>query len=934
MISEDQAWAIVQDMTITMAEYIFNRNNTDGLEKLFNPLATTGKDIYNALRERYAENIEILGEQTFQDLFLRSKDLIRTMGINVDLDGVVSTNDANQNNRLYAPEAFEIDFQKNMRFSVKFLLASNPAAETIYSEGKAPKFVTSKVIPGFKLLNNFNKSFATLMNKLSNTSLQKIDKKIIDLVKEDGNYFRIFNRLGGDAKNGILDYNSFNTDDWRFYIQFVQAFSKSNPFVQVAIQRVTDKGVESFIAPADRTSALNKTRNEWFQNIKELSKSETSFIIKTKNEQGTTIYAIDNKNKNYPSKQGLLEPKRVQNYLKNIGIEFPLSFIEKINTNEKQKKTFDNAVTKIYEIGPSGYALLSGEKFSGVDSHVRTLADMYVKLTNPDQETTRLNINNERTSNFSDSNATSVFEAEFNESMTLDELFNVRPELKDVFSTNSLLIQKDGMFFDQDGNKIDGKSIKIGVIEGLRNEISDRGVSMSSLTKGDRFTVEINENINGNYYILVPGDSSTERILELGKIVEYNLFNEDANRAFTRIKKIFKGYLEDEINLALDWETRSKLAATKDNAKELRFFKDILEPSLVEEIHNAIAEGQSVENILALVSDEALEEALRSTLTKLNQSTLKDLIETGEVIKIGEDYSYTMLDSNFARDNKLNREFLSEGEIMQVLSFVNMNYMIANIEMHKFIFGDPYQFKIKNGKLDETKRIKSWLSPRRITIDIPELNQKLTEVYNNPTENISLDPEDIFRYTFKSYVKTVTLNDVNPASEFVQKFEGYDEADGFSIIIDGAYREVKLKNGDTFSEEWFQWNQSYARQKMSAKGLYEYKNEALKKHDQETIAKPQPPFVTEVLKPIVSGSKFGLNRIEGVLDKFSQMPITYKMVEGTNLENLYVQMLNEKVGYVVYKSARKEGVRQGHSLYDGNGDYNNTPFGEETIENV
>ncbi len=575
------------------------------------------------------------------------------------------------------------------------------------------------------------------MNKLSNTSLKKIDQKIIELVKEDGNYYRIFNRLGGDAKNGILDYSSFGTADWRFYTQFVQSFSKSNPFVQVAIQRVTEDGIESFTAPGDKTSALNKTRNEWFQNIKELSKSDSSFIIKTKNEKGTPIYAIDNKNKNYPSKQSLLEPKRVQNYLKNIGIEFPLSFIEKINTNEKQKKAFDNAVTKIYEMGPKGYAVLSGEKFSEVDSHVRTLADMYVRLTNPDQETTRLNINNERTNNFSDSNAPSVFEAEFNESMTLDELFNTRPELRDVFSTNSLLIQKDGMFFDENGNKIDGKSIRIGVIEGLRNEISDRGVSISSLSKGQRFTVEINENINGNYYILIPADSSTERMLELGRIVEYDLFNEGANRAFARAKKIFRGYLEDEINLALDWKTRSKLAATAENAKQLRFFKDILEPSLVDDIHKAIAEGKSTKDILALVSDEALEESLKNTLTNLNQSTLNDLIETGEVTKIGDNYSYTMLDSNFARDNKLNREFLSQDEIMQVLSFVNMNYMIANIEMHKFIFGDPYQFKIKDGKLDETKRIKSWLSPRRITVDLPEQNKKFNEVYNNPTKDIS-----------------------------------------------------------------------------------------------------------------------------------------------------------------------------------------------------
>jgi hypothetical protein len=944
VISEDQAWAVVQDMTVTMSQYIFNRNNTDGLEKLFNPRSITGKEVYNFLRDKYANNIEILGEETFKDLFLRSKDLIRTMGITIDTEGVVSTNDGDQTNRLYAAEAFEVDFKKNMRFSVKFALASNPAAETVYPEGETPKLLRSKTVKGLSLLNNFNKTFATLLNKLSNTSLAKVDQKIIDLVKEDGNYYRIFNRLGGDAKNGILDYTKFEDADWRFYVQFIQSMSKNNPFVEIAVQRVGENGIESFSEPGDRTSALNKTRNEWFQNIKELSKSETSFIVRKKNDKGDMVYAIYNSQKGYPTKEGLLKPQAVQNYLKNIGIEFPLNFIEKINNDGRLKKRFDNAVTKIYEMGTDGLVSLSGDKFSKVDSHVRTLADMYVRLVNPDQDTTRFNIENKRTSNFTDSNAPSVFEAEFNEAMTLDELFESRPELKDTFSKNSLLIKKDGMFFDENGNKVEGKVLQIGVIDGLKDEVSDRGLSISSLTKGDRFTVEINQNINGNYYILIPADSSTERMLKLGLVIDYQLFNNDADRAFDKIKKIFKGYLEDEIDLALDWETRSKLASTKDdklkrsNAKELRFFKDILEPSLVEKIHKAIEEGQSKEDILALVSDEALVESLRNTITGLNQLTLKDLINTGEVTRTEEGYAYEALDSKFTQDNQLDRSALSEDSMMQVLSFVNMNYMIANIEMHKFIFGDPYQFKIKDGKLDETKRIKSWLSPRRVTIDHPEFNKFLNDKYNDVTKDLALDANDKFRYTFKPYVKTATLNDVNPASEFVQKFEGYDEADGFSIILDGAYREVKLKNGEwsnDLAEPWFQWNQSYARQKMADKKLYDYEgNEALKKHDQETIAKPQPPFVTEVLKPIVSGSKAGLNRIEGVLDKFSQMPITYKMVEGTNLENLYVQMLNEKVGYVVYKSARKEGVRQGHSLYNKNGEYNTAAFAPETIENV
>ena len=945
LLSEDEAYSIVQDMTITMAEYIFNRSNDNALDKLYSSESATGKEIYNHLRNKYSNNIEILGEELFEELFLRSKDLIRTIGVNFNVDGVLTVNGEERTSRLYSPEAFEVDFKKNARFAVKFALATNPATEVRYNKGSVPKFLTSNGKPsGFKLLNNFNKTFANLLNKLSNTSLQKIDKKLIDLIREDGNYYRLFARLGGDANNGILDYSSFKDADWTFYIQFIQSFAKSNPFVEMSVVKEINGKVTSYNAPGDRTSALNKVRNEWFENIKELSKNESSFIKTTLGEEGRKLYVIDNKQEYYPSEKGLLEPKVLQTYLKNIGVEFSLEDIEKINRDPKLKKSFDNAVSRIYEFGPSGFAE-SRNKFSKVDSHVRTLADLYVRVTNPDQDTTRFNIKNERTGNFSDSNAPSVFESEFNESMTIDELLEARPELKDTFSKNSILIKKGGLFYDKDGNKIDGKSLRIGVIDGVKDEINDDGISVSQLTKGDRFTVEINQNLKGRYYILIPADSATERMIELGVVIDYDLFNEDGNRAFSKIYQTFKGYLEDEIDLALDWENRSKLEATRNNAKELRFFKDILDSSLVNKIHSAIEEGKSKEEILKIVNDDnqLFESSIRNTLININENVKKDLINSGEinVVNLGNNqfaYSYPKLDSNFAEDNGINTEFISEDELSQILSFVNMNYMVANIEMHKTIFGDPYQFKIKNGKLEETKRVKSWLSPRRITVDYPELNTYLNTNYNNPTETLSLPAKDMFRYTFKSFVKTVTLSDVKPFSRFIEDFGGYDESDGFSIILDGAYREVKLKNGEwnrkNTSEEWFQWNQSYARQKLSEKGIYKYTNESLKKHDAATIAKPQPGFVTEVLKPIVSGSKYGVDRIEGVIDKFSQMPITYKMVEGTNLENLYVQMLKEKVGYVVYKSARKEGARNLHSVYDASGNFNTSKFSDNTIENI
>ena len=43
-------------------------------------------------------------------------------------------------------------------------------------------------------------------------------------------------------------------------------------------------------------------------------------------------------------------------------------------------------------------------------------------------------------------------------------------------------------------------------------------------------------------------------------------------------------------------------------------------------------------------------------------------------------------------------------KLMQHLEMLQINYMINNIELHKLIYSDPYQYK------DELKRIKSFIS--------------------------------------------------------------------------------------------------------------------------------------------------------------------------------------------------------------------------------
>ena len=135
------------------------------------------------------------------------------------------------------------------------------------------------------------------------------------------------------------------------------------------------------------------------------------------------------------------------------------------------------------------------------------------------------------------------------------------------------------------------------------------------------------------------------------------------------------------------------------------------------------------------------------------------------------------------------------------------------------------------------------------------------------------------------------------------------------------FRQVKLRNAQwpKEAENFHQWQMAYTRKQLAKKKVYDYKNNtALKEHDEKLTSKPAPQYKLEVLKPIATGNKYGKNYFDQILDKFSQMPLYYSAVEGKGLEDLYIKMLKEKVGYVIAESGRKVGTEERHKLYDGN----------------
>lgn len=906
-----QTQEYVEDITARAAGLLFSESQK-GL--LFSPEKITSTEMFSKIEAMYVKEgkLQELGASTWRDLKVKTLEKLRTLGVNFNSEDVISINDEEANKNDYAPEPFSTDWKKNSTGAIKFSLSTLLQVAAVNPEGNIslelpkPEFSSVK---GLKLLN-FSKAFATVLDKLSNTSSVSVAvDKLAELSNNDPNYVRLYQRVGAN-----VPFKDFSNDDWRYFIQFMQTFTKQKPEALIQYK----SGGEVYTGAANLYTATEQVVQGWTENMKAIAKVPKSIVSFDRKNK---VYVIDEaKLKEFDSSdEGMVD------MLSAIGIEFPIDTYKKLNTS--QKNTFAKAVTSIKAyLGKNNQIMSVTGKTLDVKGQLSKLGELLIKATNPNQDSTYFGVEGQRIGTYANNNAPSLFENEFNESETLDELLEKRPELNDMFSANSQVLKKGGLFFDEDGNRI--KSIKVKYIQGTKDTDANKGTSTSKLTLGDRFTQEINQNVNGRYYILIPADGSTEWAMDLGNTISFR--NVEKGTAWKQINNVFRGYLSDEVSLALDFDNRKQLKNVSDKAKELRFFKDILFEEDLAAINELIDNNATQEQVEDYINKNiaSINEAIEKFITDTANETKDVLLNTGEALLVDEGvYSYPGLDSTFSQAENLDKFNMDEAVLDNLMTFSAANYIISNIELHKVLFGDPYQFKIKGEQLDETKRIKSFLSPRLTTFDTPEYNTWLNENMN-VAGDVELASTDPGYHSYKAYANTITVSDVNIAgslSNLVKNYSETNEADAMSWISDGAYKEVKLKNGQWSdeAEAFHQWQLAYTRQNLPG---YTYSNDALEAHDKELVSGPAPKHTIEVLKPIVSGNKYNKNNFDLVLDKFSQMPIYYSMVKGTNLENLYVQMMKQGVDYAIMESGRKVGIEKMHSLYNTDGSFNEEAF--------
>jgi hypothetical protein len=745
------------------------------------------------------------------------------------------------------------------------------------------------------------------------------------------------------------------------------------------IQYISDEG-DVYTGPANIFTTISKTSDGWINNMKIIGKSEGGLINYDKKDKvykiksfvgrveksGNTWNAIspEGKTTNHSTEKEAKDVARSYDitikkstdqikFLNALGIEFDEGTYSGLSNREaiiKGKKTtelkeFTDAVGRIYtQLGKNNELMTFDAKRLDISGPLRTLATLYTKVNNPNQDSTYFGVEGQRIGAFSENNAPSYFENTFNESNTIDELLEKMPQLNDVYSRGSQVLKKGGLFFNKEGERI--ATINVGYIQGTKDELTGKDQSTSSLARGKRFVQEINQNINGNYYVLIPGDSSTEWMMNLGNVISM----EDvlSGNHWNQVYNIYSNYLNDDINLALEHRTQNIYQRAK--SQELRIMRDILPAKIVETIESMIKDGETYDAIQDYVSKnrEAINSSVKDFIDNVSRGTIDILLNSNQITMIGEDqYSISKFDTEFLKKYNLNGKITLD-ELMNFINFVNINYQINNQEYHKILFGDPYQFKTEKGKLDETKRIKSFLSGRRRTFDMIEYNNKLKEVYNT-VDGIELEEGTPGYHNYKSHTNTVTLNTVevvgsiatlpNILKEVKDAFAKTDETDAFSILMDNTHKEIALKEGQWSkqAEEFHQWHMAYTRQAFLKKNLFKtaelkeaYENSPLNKKDAALILTEIPKHTLAVRKPIISGNKNNKTEIDLVLDKTAQMPIYYHMVEDTALGTMYEQMFNQNIGYSIFITGRKVGAEGLHNVYV-DGKVNPAPF-ENIVE--
>jgi hypothetical protein len=781
-------------------------------------------------------------------------------------------------------DARKIDSMRKTNAAVKLLLASLPVISPNGTEALSS-------IGGYTLLP-MSEIFMGVMNNVhTSRSMTEMLNRVKAMAADDPKYRKLYNRLSKLKNiNELTDQH-----DLQLLAAFWRSFKKQSPDVKTVY--ILDNG-DIVVGDANFTTAARQVKDEFLNSIKEAISKGSKYFKKAENGKSFIGNEEAIKGDVKLAKDNLAAQV---SFMKELGIEFDLDKLSIIPEKTKFAEAVNGIRTSI--AGAKSIVSVGGRSLS-IDGRLRELAEIKAKMDNPEFSSTYYNVNGELTQTFIGTNAASDLYDMLSQIKNLSELENTQYSylLTDSFAKNSVFLYK--MFDRESGDRIGDTEnlMKTGYADGIVDQKKGKQIESSRLNQKQRLVQELNLNIAGYYLNLIPGDASIGWMQYTGNTIDKS----DILTSYKPVYDIFRGYLEDEIALA-----REDRPVAKDrNSEELRFFKGILGDKLQADV---LAQD-TIKDVYDAYEKE-INDAIDAFINRQVERLKTDLLEYGALVL--EDNKYKTQELAFGK------EIMSEEELNTELAALSINFAINNIELHKLLYSDPYQYK------DELKRTKSFNSPRQSIINSSdEMNTAL-----NVTWNKSFKEEDPGHTNFdRDYFRGATLEDASATSD-LKDYKIFEETDGGGIIILKALRNFKIRAGEWDSDQEKQYKYDIAWEKRD-------KKQKLTNSDKNALKKGNPGVKRTYtpIKPIVSGNKAnGRSYNDVVLDKFALYPFSYRILKEinptSNAIKLYDKMQKEDVDYAVFASGRKVGAENVFPLYK-DGKFNEDDFvSEEEKEN-
>lgn len=312
-------------------------------------------------------------------------------------------------------------------------------------------------------------------------------------------------------------------------------------------------------------------------------------------------------------------------------------------------------------------------------------------------------------------------------------------------------------------------------------------------------------------------------------------------------------------------------------------------------------------------------------------------------------YEFGLIDSK-GKSLGINKELTNMSSVEDLARTFTVNHLIQTIEHYKVIFGDKALYK------DAFKRHSGGAGTKKFCNNDKQLNDLINS-------NKSVD-EHGFEYDVEKNFKVVIIADVKVKSEAIDtyihvaetrmkdsgiaeevaktlaenqmdEYNKMTEADAQALTNPVFHRHMKIKTSTwNFStqEKQYQYEMAYMYVKLHERALvdskyskYELSEEKLAKYKE--LSKVNPEGIINIEK----GQYFGAQEYEGLnattFHKLSYAPMTWRLVEGTNLEDKLLSMLESQTAYMVFESGVKLGSVTNEddskpSFYDSEGNVN------------